>query len=225
MRMDPLYLIFPHWYVIFDAAHLQTLYSLHQDEPGDGLFSEGCFCLVEGEYTEEATLEIIAIGQPPCESRDTARCVKRCLSVLKDIPVTEGQFMVILIFSVKVQPHYQKTQVALVLNFIFLIDMIPQSQFKVRIQEELPELHFFFLSDVWLDHPQALPGIQKMFDNCIENDFIPKVIVMCGNFTSKSIAHGNGRDVQRYTGRARFVEQIFSTADPNFQRTLMLWQI
>lgn len=39
-----------------------------------------------------------------------------------------------------------------------------------------------------------------MFDNCIENDFIPKVIVMCGNFTSKSIAHGNARDVQRYQG-------------------------
>jgi len=37
-----------------------------------------------------------------------------------------------------------------------------------------------------------------MFDNCIENDFIPRVIVMCGNFTSKSIAHGDGRDVQIY---------------------------
>lgn len=51
-----------------------------QDEPGDGLFSEGCFALVEGEYTEEATLEIIAIGQPPCESRHTARCVSSLLN-------------------------------------------------------------------------------------------------------------------------------------------------
>lgn len=39
-----------------------------------------------------------------------------------------------------------------------------------------------------------------MFDNCIENDFVPRVIVMCGNFTSKSIAHGNGREVGRYQG-------------------------
>lgn len=46
---------------------------VYQDEPGDGLFSEGCFALVEGEYTEEATLEIVAIGQPPCESREVAR--------------------------------------------------------------------------------------------------------------------------------------------------------
>ena len=91
--------------------------------------------------------------------------------------------------------------------------MISQSQFKVRIQEELPELHFFFLSDVWLDNPQTLPGIQKMFDNCIENDFIPRVIVMCGNFTSKSIVHGNGRDVQRYTGQARFIRRNFQLLD------------
>lgn len=39
-----------------------------------------------------------------------------------------------------------------------------------------------------------------MFDNCIENSFIPKVIVLCGNFSSRSIAHGSGRDIQRYQG-------------------------
>ncbi|CAA7259855.1 unnamed protein product [Cyclocybe aegerita] len=134
------------------------------DEPGDGLFSEGCFALVEGEYTEEATLEIIAIGQPPCETRATARSIYGHIDFLGAGATS----------------------------------LLEDSQFEIQIQEELPELHFFFLSDVWLDHPQTLSGIQKMFDNCIENEFIPKVIVMCGNFTSKSIAHGNGRDVQRY---------------------------
>lgn len=44
-----------------------------QDEPGDGFFTEGSFALVEGEYTEEGVLEIIAIGQPPCEPRETTR--------------------------------------------------------------------------------------------------------------------------------------------------------
>ncbi|KAJ3512535.1 hypothetical protein NLJ89_g3461 [Agrocybe chaxingu] len=134
------------------------------DEPGDGLFSEGCFALVEGEYTEEATLEIIAIGQPPCETRATARSIYGHIDFLGAGATS----------------------------------LLEDSQFEIQIREELPELHFFFLSDVWLDHPQTLSGIQKMFDNCIENEFIPKVIVMCGNFTSKSIAHGNGRDVQRY---------------------------
>jgi hypothetical protein len=63
------------------------------------------------------------------------------------------------------------------------------------------DLNFFFLSDVWLDHPQTLRGLQKMFDNCVENSFIPKIIVFCGNFTSRSITQGNGRDLVRYQGR------------------------
>lgn len=78
--------------------------------------------------------------------------------------------------------------------------MLTQSQYRVRVHEELSSLNFFFLSDVWLDHPQTLSGIQKMFDNCVENDFIPRVIVLCGNFTSRTI-HGNSRDVARYQGQ------------------------
>ena len=45
-------------------------------------------------------------------------------------------------------------------------------------------MNFFFFSDVWLDQADTLRGLQKIFDNCIENNFIPKVIVFCGNFTS-----------------------------------------
>ncbi|KAH8830491.1 DNA polymerase alpha/epsilon subunit B-domain-containing protein [Flagelloscypha sp. PMI_526] len=67
-----------------------------------------------------------------------------------------------------------------------------------KVQEDLDDLQFFFLSDVWLDHPQTLSGLEKMFENCVENDFIPKVIVLCGSFTSQSISHGNQQDVIRY---------------------------
>ena len=45
-----------------------------------------------------------------------------------------------------------------------------------------------------------MAGLQKTFDNCIENNFFPKVFVLCGNFTSRSIAHGNSRDIQGYQG-------------------------
>lgn len=103
--------------------------------------------------------------------------------------------------------------------FVLDIDTL-QTQFEIRVREELPELQFFFLSDVWLDHPQILPGIQKMFDNCIENDFIPKIIVMCGNFTSKSITHGNALDVQRYQGKSHF-ESLF-LASNLLKKILML---
>ncbi|KAJ3933098.1 MAG: DNA polymerase alpha/epsilon subunit B-domain-containing protein [Lentinula lateritia] len=134
------------------------------DGPGDGLFTEGCFALVEGEYTDESKLEIIAIGQPPCESRQTARSIYGHIDFLGKASTS----------------------------------LLDDEKISVRVQEELSDLHFFFLSDVWLDHPFTLPGIRKMLDNCVENDFIPKVIVLCGNFTSESITHGNARDISRY---------------------------
>lgn len=70
----------------------------------------------------------------------------------------------------------------------------------MRVKEELQDLNFFFLSDVWLDHSRTLPGLQKIFDNCVENSFIPKLVVLCGNFTSKPIAYGSGSDIQIYQG-------------------------
>ena len=66
---------FQDWSVAFCSRHV--LPDTLQDEPGEGFFTDGCFVLVEGEYTEEATLEIIAIGQPPCEPRDIGR-FERC---------------------------------------------------------------------------------------------------------------------------------------------------
>lgn len=44
-----------------------------QSQPSEGLFTEGCFALIEGDYTEDATFVVIAIGHPPCERRETAR--------------------------------------------------------------------------------------------------------------------------------------------------------
>ncbi|KIY49307.1 DNA polymerase epsilon, subunit B [Fistulina hepatica ATCC 64428] len=134
------------------------------DEPGEGLFAEGSFALVEGEYNEEDTLEVVAIGQPPCESREVSRSIyghidflgKGATSILED-----------------------KT-------------------FKICVENELTDVHFFVLSDVWLDHPRTLSGIRQMLEFSIRKQFIPKVIVLCGNFTSRSITRGNARDIQNY---------------------------
>lgn len=75
-----------------------------------------------------------------------------------------------------------------------------KSQYTLRIEQELPDLNFFFLSDVWLDHVETFNGLRKMFDNCVEANFIPKVIVLCGNFTTRGISHGSSRDLLRYQG-------------------------
>jgi len=46
---------------------------LGAQEPGEGLFTENCLVLVEGEYTAEETIKVLAMGHPPSEKRDAAR--------------------------------------------------------------------------------------------------------------------------------------------------------
>ncbi|TFK55960.1 DNA polymerase epsilon subunit B [Heliocybe sulcata] len=133
------------------------------DQPSEGLFTEGAFALVEGDYTEDGNFEVIAIGHPPCENRDTARSMFGHIDFLGQGATT----------------------------------LIEDAQSALRIQEELSDLSFFFLSDVWLDHPDTITGLRKLFQNCVDNNFIPKVIVLCGNFTSHGISHGNGREIQK----------------------------
>ncbi|WVQ81649.1 DNA polymerase epsilon subunit B [Cryptococcus sp. DSM 104549] len=41
--------------------------------PGEGLFTEGCMVMVEGRYTVEERVEVLAMGHPPSEQRDIAR--------------------------------------------------------------------------------------------------------------------------------------------------------
>jgi DNA polymerase epsilon subunit 2 len=41
--------------------------------PGEGLFTEGCLVLIEGEYTDEETMRVIEMGHPPSEKRAVAR--------------------------------------------------------------------------------------------------------------------------------------------------------
>lgn len=37
------------------------------------MFTEGCMVLIEGEYTVEETVRVLAMGHPPSEKRDIAR--------------------------------------------------------------------------------------------------------------------------------------------------------
>ncbi|BEI83060.1 hypothetical protein CcaverHIS002_0309280 [Cutaneotrichosporon cavernicola] len=43
--------------------------------PGEGLFTEGCMVLIEGEYTIENTIRVLAMGHPPSEKREVARAL------------------------------------------------------------------------------------------------------------------------------------------------------
>lgn len=75
-----------------------------------------------------------------------------------------------------------------------------KAQLATRLQTDLPDMRFFVLSDVWLDKQDTYIGLRKMFDNCVESNFIPKVFVLCGNFSSRGIAQGNAAEIRRYQG-------------------------
>ncbi|PWO00924.1 hypothetical protein FA09DRAFT_119397 [Tilletiopsis washingtonensis] len=59
-------------YVLEDADGVVGL-DLEDAMPGEGIFTEGAFVLIEGEYTEEERIRVFALGHPPSETRDTAR--------------------------------------------------------------------------------------------------------------------------------------------------------
>ncbi|KAK0551435.1 DNA-directed DNA polymerase epsilon, subunit B, partial [Tilletia horrida] len=46
---------------------------LQEAIPGEGIFTEGCIALVEGEYTEQERIRVFALGHPPSESRTDAK--------------------------------------------------------------------------------------------------------------------------------------------------------
>lgn len=94
-----------------------------QDEPGDGLFVEGCFALVEGEYTPDGALEIIAIGQPPCEPRDVARYAAYLYVSIHALNAL-GRYTVISTSLAKAQPHFWKMCVCITAhaNCISILD-------------------------------------------------------------------------------------------------------
>ncbi|ORX38923.1 DNA polymerase alpha/epsilon subunit B-domain-containing protein [Kockovaella imperatae] len=46
---------------------------MHDAVPGEGLFTEGCMVLIEGEYTIDETVRVLAMGHPPSEKREVSR--------------------------------------------------------------------------------------------------------------------------------------------------------
>lgn len=59
-------------YVLEDADGSVGL-DLDEAIPGEGIFTEGAIILVEGEYTDEERIRVLAIGHPPSETRKQAR--------------------------------------------------------------------------------------------------------------------------------------------------------
>ena len=55
------------------------------------MFTEGCMVLIEGEYTIEETVRVLAMGHPPSEKRDIARWI--FISLLCEIGLIQDHYM------------------------------------------------------------------------------------------------------------------------------------
>ncbi len=59
--------------LILEDGEGSVVLDMREAVPGEGLYTEGCMVLVEGEYTEQETVKVLAMGHPPSEKRDAAR--------------------------------------------------------------------------------------------------------------------------------------------------------
>jgi hypothetical protein len=71
-----------------------------------------------------------------------------------------------------------------------------QSKWATKI-EDFSDLTVFAISDVRLDNERTMKGLQKMFQSCVGGDFIPKVFILCGNFSSKNVTTDLEMDAYR----------------------------
>ncbi|KAG9015440.1 DNA-directed DNA polymerase epsilon, subunit B [Tulasnella sp. JGI-2019a] len=141
----------------------KVILDISETGPSEGLFTEGCFVLVEGDYTEEEIFQVIAMGHPPSERRAAARSIYGHIDFLGKGATTVAE----------------------------------DDQFADGMHR-FQDLAFMCASDLWLDKPKTLRGLRKILDGYVENNFVPRLFIFCGNFTSKDVGQGSGLDLIRY---------------------------
>ena len=146
--------------------------------PSEGFFTDGCFVLVEGDYTDDGVLSVIVVGHPPCERRCVAKFVifpPQSCRIFKYTP------------QINIWPHrlpgkrrndfIRRREDIYNQNFHKISSLTKYSKKKQeKYQERLADFEstsFLVLSDLWLDHPRTLEGLRRVLDGCVEHQFIP----------------------------------------------------
>lgn len=55
----------------------QVKLDISQASPASGMFTEGCFALLDGQYTKDSIFRVMEIGHPPSETREATRYVSQ----------------------------------------------------------------------------------------------------------------------------------------------------
>lgn len=51
----------------------QVKLDISEASPASGMFTEGCFALLDGQYTKDSIFKVLEIGHPPSETREATR--------------------------------------------------------------------------------------------------------------------------------------------------------
>ncbi|KAG0149090.1 hypothetical protein CROQUDRAFT_40505 [Cronartium quercuum f. sp. fusiforme G11] len=124
--------------------------------PAEGLFTEGCFVLMEGEYQSDETFKVLEIGHPPSEQRDVSR------KLFAHVDFTGAGAL-----SLHEEGKLVKAESASDTQFIVMSDF------------------FLDNSSVLKNFEQILEGYEQQFNSSAGGLRPPPVWVLCGDFSQK----------------------------------------
>lgn len=90
--------------------------------------------------------------------------------------------------------------------------LVEEAKLETRLQR-LYRPSFIVISDLWLDHPRTTLGLHKLLQTCLEQDWIPLLFVLCGNFTTRGIGQGSGDALVRYTEHFDALADLLSSPE------------
>lgn len=68
---------------------------------------------------------------------------------------------------------------------------------KQAQRPENADLAIIVISDVRLDDSRTLKGLRKLFERAVDADVIPKIVILCGSFTSSNVSNDVEMDTYR----------------------------
>jgi len=150
------------------------------DIPSEGLFTEGCFALVEGDYTDEEKFTVIALGHPPCERRDIALSVYGHIDFLGKGMATPDE-------DEALRQRLQKELPNTMVHCLSDVWLDHPDTFRA--------LDALFAKCV--SAAQAPSYASDDVDGGL-NIPLPKLFIFCGNFSTQGVAQGTSKEMQDY---------------------------
>lgn len=143
------------------------------------MFTEGCFALLDGEYTSENVFKVLEIGHPPSEQRGVSRQVYGHVDFLGTGALTLGE-----------EARLKESEEADGKHFLVFSDLHLDS--PKDMQRFAAVLQTYETIDEVLDDEGEPLGSR------------PPLVILCGNFfQSRELKRSDGKSIQAYQSEFR----------------------